>query len=136
MKPTWIDINGGGLLRADSVVLIYRADRHLTEMETPVILTARNHELRVSAQRLDELVERLEAYGVPLLRCRRRHVSGLPDHWSDVWLNLGRVLYALPTEQGRTEVFLDGTHECPLELDEPTPAEVLASLRYLSERAS
>lgn len=136
MKPTWIEINGGGLLRADSILLLYRADRYLTEGEIPVLLTARNHELRVSAQRLSDLVEQVEAYGVPLLKCRRRPVHGFPDHWHDVWLNLGRVLYVIPTERGYTEVFLDWTRDWPLELVDPTPVDLMASLRYLSERPS
>lgn len=136
MKPTWININSGGLLRADALILIYRADRSPTEGETPVLLTARNHELRVSAQRLDDLVKQVEAYGVPLLRCRRRQVHGLSDHWHDVWLNLSRVLYVLPTDRGYTEVFLDWKCDWPLELEAPTAEDLMASLRYLSERPS
>ncbi len=131
MKPTWININDGGLLRADAIILIY-----LAEKDVPAILTATHHNLHVSAQKIDELVKHVEAYGVPLLKCRRPLVHGFPDHWHDVWLNLDRVLCVLPTTRGHTEVFVDWTRGLTLTMEEPTPAEMMATLRRLSERPS
>lgn len=134
MKPTWIALNDGGLLRADSIALIRSG-----EEDVPIILTTKNHELRASAWRLDDLLNQMETCGIPLLKCRRRkyRFHDLSDRWFDVWINLMCVLHALPNKKfGYTEVFLDGTLDRPLDLEEPTAVELMASLRYLSERPS